>query len=78
MVAATLAGAFEHHGHHVVIATFKAPDKLTVARTDPRVKIYTLGDYKCSSKSVSSLRNILCSASNSGGYQPVGTAFGAL
>lgn len=59
VVAATLAGAFEHHGHHVVIATFKAPDKLTVARTDPRVKIYTLGDYKCSSKSVSSLRNIL-------------------
>ena len=59
VVAATLAGAFEHHGHHVVIATFKVPDKLTLARTDPRVKIYTLGDYKCSSKSVSSLRNIL-------------------
>lgn len=59
VVAATLAGAFEHHGHHVVIATFKAPDKLTVARTDPRVKIYTLGDYKCSLKNVSSLRNIL-------------------
>lgn len=59
VVAATLAGAFERHGHHVVIATFKAPDKLTVARTDPRVKIYNLGDYKCSSKSVSSLRNIL-------------------
>lgn len=59
IVAATLASSFVRHGHHVVIATFGLPDALTVARTDGRVKIYSLGDYVCSAKNVATLRNIL-------------------
>lgn len=59
IVAATLASCFVRHGHHVVIATFSPPDALTVARTDGRVKIYTIGDYVCSAKNVATLRNIL-------------------
>lgn len=59
IVAATLASSFVRHGHHVVIATFSQPDALTVARTDDRVKIYTLGDYVYSAKNVTTLRNIL-------------------
>lgn len=59
VVAATLASTFVRHGHHVVIATFKAPDALTVSRTDDRVKIYTIGDYVCSAKNVATLRHIL-------------------
>lgn len=59
IVAATLASCFVRHGHHVVIATFSPPDALTVARTDDRVKIYTIGDYVCSAKNVATLRNIL-------------------
>ena len=59
IVAATLASCFVRHGHHVVIATFSPPDALTVARTDDRVMIYTIGDYVCSAKNVATLRNIL-------------------
>lgn len=59
IVAATLASCFVRHGHHVVIATFSPPNVLTVARTDDRVKIYTIGDYVCSAKNVATLRNIL-------------------
>lgn len=59
VVAATLASCFVRHGHQVVIATFNPPEHLTVARTDPRVKIYTLDGYVCSSKNVASLRKIL-------------------
>ena len=59
IVAATLASCFVRHGHHVVIATFSPPNVLTVARTDDRVKIYTIGDYVCSAKNVVTLRNIL-------------------
>lgn len=59
VVAATLASCFVRHGHHVVIATFSPPDALTVARTDERVKIYTIGDYVCSAKNVITLRRIL-------------------
>lgn len=59
IVAATLASCFVRHGHHVVIATFRPPDALTVARTDDRVKIYTIGDYVCSAQNVATLRNIL-------------------
>lgn len=59
VVAATLASCFVRHGHHVVIATFSAPDPLTVARTDERVKIYTLGEYKCNQQNVAALRKIL-------------------
>ena len=59
IVAATLASCFVRHGHHVVIATFSPPNALTVARTDERVKIYTIGDYVCSAKNVATLRNIL-------------------
>lgn len=59
IVAATLASCFVRHGHHVVIATFSPPDALTVARTDDRVKIYTIGDYVCSAKNVATLRYIL-------------------
>lgn len=59
MVAATLASCFVRHGHHVVIATFNAPNELTVARTDKRVKIYTLGDYACNQQNVVVLRKIL-------------------
>lgn len=59
VVAATLASTFVCHGHHVVIATFKAPNALTVARTDDRVKVYTIGDYVCSVKNVDTLRHIL-------------------
>lgn len=59
IVAATLASCFVRHGHHVVIATFSPPNVLTVARTDDRVKIYTIGDYMCSAKNVATLRNIL-------------------
>lgn len=59
IVAATLASSFVRHGHHVVIATFGLPDALTVARTDGRVKIYSLGDYVCSAKNVATLRKIL-------------------
>lgn len=59
VVAATLASCFVRHGHQVVIATFNPPEDLTVARTDPRVKIYTLDSYVCSSKNVASLRQIL-------------------
>lgn len=59
IVAATLASCFVRHGHHVVIATFSPPDALTVARTDDRVKIYTIGDYVCSVKNVATLRYIL-------------------
>lgn len=59
IVAATLASYFVRHGHHVVIATFSPPNALTVARTDERVKIYTIGDYVCSAKNVATLRNIL-------------------
>lgn len=59
VVAATLASCFVRHGHNVVIATYSPPEALTVGRTDGRVKIYTLGDYKCSDKNVVTLRNIL-------------------
>lgn len=59
IVAASLASCFVRNGHHVVIATFSLPDALTVARTDDRVKIYTLGDYVYSAKNVATLRNIL-------------------
>lgn len=59
VVAATLASCFVRHGHNVVIATYSSPEALTVGRTDGRVKIYTLGDYKCSGKNVATLRNIL-------------------
>lgn len=59
VVAATLASCFVRHGHHVVIATFNAPNELTVARTDKRVKIYTLGDYTCNQQNVAALRKIL-------------------
>ena len=59
VVAATLASCFVRHGHHVVIATFSPPNALTVARTDDRVKIYTIGDYVCSAKNVDTLRHIL-------------------
>lgn len=59
IVAATLASSFVRHGHHVVIATFGLPDALTVARTDGRVKIYSLGDYVCAAKNVATLRKIL-------------------
>ena len=59
VVTATLASCFVRHGHHVVIVTFSPPDALTVARTDDRVKIYTIGDYVCSKKNVATLRNIL-------------------
>lgn len=59
IVTATLASCFVRHGHHVVIATFSPPDALTVARTDDRVKIYTIGDYVCSAQNVATLRNIL-------------------
>ncbi len=59
IVAATLASCFVRHGHHVVIATFSQPNALTVARTDDRVKIYTIGDYVCSAKNVTTLRSIL-------------------
>lgn len=59
VVAATLASCFVRHGHHVVIATFNPPNALTVARTDSRVKIYTLDGYVCSSKNVDSLRRML-------------------
>lgn len=59
IVTATLASCFVRHGHHVVIATFSPPDALTVARTDGRVKIYTIGDYVCSAQNVATLRNIL-------------------
>ena len=59
IVAATLSSCFVRHGHQVVIATFSPPNDLTVARTDSRVKIYTLDGYVCSSKNVDSLRNIL-------------------
>ncbi len=59
VVAATLASCFVRHGHHVVIATFSPPNELTVARTDERVKIYTIGDYVCSDKNVATLRRVL-------------------
>lgn len=59
VVAATLASCFVRHGHHVVIATFHAPNALTVSRTDERVKIYKLGDYKCNRQNVDALRKIL-------------------
>lgn len=59
VVAAALASCFVCHGHHVVIATFNPPNALTVARTDSRVKIYTLDGYVCSSKNVDTLRHIL-------------------
>lgn len=59
VVAATLASCFVRHGHQVVIATFNPPEELTVARTDPKVQIYTLDGYVCSSKNVASLRKIL-------------------
>ena len=59
VVAATLSSCFVRHGHNVVIATYSSPEALTVGRTDGRVKIYTLGDYKCSDKNVATLRNIL-------------------
>lgn len=59
VVAATLASCFVRHGHHVVIATFNAPNELTVARTDKRVKIYTLGDYTYNQQNVAALRKIL-------------------
>lgn len=59
VVAATLASCFVRHGHHVVIATFNAPSELTVARTDKRVKIYTLGDFACNQQNVAVLRKIL-------------------
>lgn len=59
VVAATLASNFVRHGHHVVIATFYAPNALTVSRTDERVKIYKLGDYKCNRQNVDALRKIL-------------------
>lgn len=59
VVTATLSSCFVRHEHHVVIATFAPPDKLTEERTDHRVKIYTLGEYKCSESNVASLRKIL-------------------
>ncbi len=59
VVTATLASCFARHGHKVVIATFEAPEALTVARTDDSVKIYTLGDYKCTNQNIVALRNIL-------------------
>lgn len=59
VVTATLASCFARHGHKVVIATFEAPETLTVARTDDSVKIYTLGDYKYINQNVVSLRKIL-------------------
>lgn len=59
VVAATLASCFVRHGHNVVIVTYSSPETLTVGRTDSRVKIYTLGDYKCSDKNVATLRSIL-------------------
>ena len=59
IVAATLSSCFVRHGHHVVIATFNPPKELTVARTDSRVKIYTLDGYQCTGKNVASLRKVL-------------------
>lgn len=59
VVTATLASCFVRHGYHVVIATFNAPSELTVARTDKRVKIYTLGEYACNQQNVAVLRKIL-------------------
>lgn len=59
VVTATLASCFARHGHKVVIATFEAPEALTVARTDDSVKIYMLGDYKCTNQNIVALRNIL-------------------
>lgn len=59
VVAATLASSFVRHGHHVVIATFHAPNALTVSRTDERVRIYKLGEYKCNKQNVDALRKIL-------------------
>lgn len=59
VVTAILASCFARHGHNVVIATFEAPEALTVARTDDSVKIYTLGDYKCIKQNIVALRKIL-------------------
>ncbi|MQN80952.1 glycosyltransferase family 4 protein [Prevotella copri] len=59
VVTATLASCFARHGHKVVIATFEAPEALTVARTDDSVKIYTLWDYKCTNQNIVALRNLL-------------------
>lgn len=59
VVAATLASCFVRHGHHVVVATFTPSEELTVARTDPRVKIHTLNGYQCSSENVATLRKLL-------------------
>lgn len=59
VVAATLASCFVRYGHHVVIATFHAPNALTVSRTDERVRIYKLGEYKCNKQNVAALRKIL-------------------
>ena len=59
VVAATLASCFVRHGHHVVVATFTPSEELTLARTDPRVKIHTLNGYQCSSENVATLRKLL-------------------
>lgn len=59
VVAATLADCFVKHGHKVCIATFNKPDAMMQARTNPEIKIYTIGKYKYSADNVDRLHEIL-------------------
>lgn len=59
VVAATLADSFVKHGHKVAITTFKAPDAMMVARTNPEIQIYTIGKFECSAINADRLRKIL-------------------
>ena len=59
VVAATLADSFVKHGHKVAIASFKVPDAMMVARTNPEIPIYTVGKFECSAINADRLRKIL-------------------
>lgn len=61
VVTATLADCFIKHMHKVAIATFKTPDEMMMARTNPEIRIYTIGKYECSVTNVNRLRKILIS-----------------
>lgn len=59
VVAATLANSFMKHGHKVAIATFKAPNAMMIARTNPEIQIYAIGKFECSALNADRLRKIL-------------------
>lgn len=59
IVTATLAKCFTEHNHNLCIVSFKPPKEIMINRTDKKINVYSIGNYKYSKKNVEALREIL-------------------